>query len=81
MALEKTIYIGPFIHSESLNELDICPNGIIGVDEDGKIAYISRDMKGRPLPALQGWENAKTIYTERYGFFFPGFIGSLFPCF
>ncbi|KAK3117096.1 hypothetical protein LTR53_001901 [Teratosphaeriaceae sp. CCFEE 6253] len=74
MALEKTIYIGPFIHSDSLAELEICTNGMIGVDEEGKIAYVSRDMKGRQLPAQEGWENAKTVYTDRHGFFFPGFI-------
>ncbi|KAK3672977.1 hypothetical protein LTR78_007087 [Recurvomyces mirabilis] len=74
MSLEKTIYIGPFVHCESLNELDVCPNGMFGVDEDGKIAFISRDMKGRPLPAHQGWENAKVVRIQDYGFFFPGFI-------
>jgi len=77
MALEKTIYIGPLIQSDSLTELEICTNGMIGVDEDGKIAYVLRDMKGRQLPSQEGWENAKTVYTERYGFFFPGFIGIL----
>lgn len=75
MALEKTVYIGPFIQCESLNELEICPQGIIGVDENGKIVYVARDMKGRPLPALEGWEHAKVVHTERHGFFFPGFIG------
>ncbi len=50
MTLEKTIYIGPFVHSESLTELDICPNGMIGVDEAGKIAFIRRDVKGQQLP-------------------------------
>jgi len=75
MALEKTIYIGPFVHSESLTELDICPNGMIGVDEAGKIAFIRRDIKGRQLPVEEDWEKAKVVRTQDYGFFFPGFIG------
>ncbi|KAK4956476.1 hypothetical protein LTR10_006001 [Elasticomyces elasticus] len=74
MALNKTVYVGPFIHCESLNQLDICTNGMIGVGEDGKIAFVSRDMKGRQLPAQEGWEHAKIVYTRQYGFFFPGFI-------
>ncbi|CAK3815027.1 guanine deaminase [Lecanosticta acicola] len=77
--LEKTLYVGTFIHSESLTELDICPNGMIGVDEKGKIAFISRDVKGAPIPVQEGWENAKIVRCDdgsgkNVGFFFPGFI-------
>jgi guanine deaminase len=74
MALEKTLYMGPFIHCESLTELDVCPHGVIGVGEDGKIAFIRRDMKGRQLPIEEGWEQAKVVRISDYGFFFPGFI-------
>jgi hypothetical protein len=75
MALEKTIYIGPFIHCESLTQLDVCTMGMIGVDEDGKIAFKFYDMKGRQYPAQQGWEQAKVVRIQDHGFFFPGFIG------
>ena len=78
MALEKTIYIGPFVHCESLNELDVCPNGMVGVDEDGKIAFVLRSMKGRRFPDDEGWEEAKIVRILDHGFFFPGFIGM--PC-
>ncbi|KAK3712903.1 hypothetical protein LTR37_008788 [Vermiconidia calcicola] len=57
--LEKTLYIGPFVHCESLAELDVCPNGMIGVDEDGKIAFILRSIKGRRFPNGEDWEEAK----------------------
>ncbi len=76
MALQKTIYIGPFVHSESLTDLDICPNGMIGVNEAGKIAWILRDIKGRRMPDGQGWEEAKIVRIQDHGFFFPGFIGT-----
>ena len=76
-SLEKTIYIGPFIHCESLTELDICPNGMIGVDEDGKIAFVLRSIKGRRFPDGEGWEQAKIVRVQDHGFFFPGFIGPL----
>ena len=77
MALEKTIYIGPYIHCETLTELDVCPHGMIGVDEDGKIAWIIRDIKGRMIPHDGHWENAKIVRIQDHGFFFPGFIGLL----
>lgn len=75
MSLEKTIYVGPFIHCETLTELDIAVNGMIGVDEHGTIAFIRRDMKGKQLPDKPGWEEAKFVRINvRHGFFFPGFI-------
>lgn len=75
-SLEKTLFIGPFIHCESLTELDICPNGMIGVDEGGKIAFVVRSIKGQRIPFAEGWEDAKTVRINALGFFFPGFIGS-----
>lgn len=75
MALEKTIYIGPFIQCETLTELDVVPNGMIGVNEQGKIAFVLRTVKGRQMPAGEGWEDAKIVRIQDHGFFFPGFIG------
>lgn len=77
MALEKTLYIGPFVHCDSLTELDICPKGMIGVDESGKIAFVIRSIKGQQIPIEEGWEEAKTVRINGPGFFFPGFIGML----
>lgn len=74
--LDKTLYIGPFIHSESLTELDICPNGMIGVDENGKIAFVTRSIKGAKIPVNEGWEDAKVVRIDGPGFFFPGFVGT-----
>ncbi|KAK5108932.1 hypothetical protein LTR62_007647 [Meristemomyces frigidus] len=74
MSLEKTIYVGPFVHCKSLNELDICTTGQIGVDEHGKIAFVLRESAGQPTSTQKGWENAKVVRTKDNGFFFPGFI-------
>jgi guanine deaminase len=76
MAGSKTIYRGAFVHCASLNDLDICENGSIGVDESGKIAFILRDVGEGPqhLPDC-GWEQAEVIRVKDEGFFFPGFIG------
>lgn len=73
--LDKTIYIGSFIHCDSPTELDVVPNGMIGVDEAGKIAFVLRSMKGRRIPDNEGWEQARIVRIQDHGFFFPGFIG------
>ena len=73
MAIEKTVYIGTFIHSESLTSLEIAVDGKIGVGEDGKIAFVLRDATSSQVP--DGWEHAKVFKTQQNAFFFPGFIG------
>lgn len=78
--LEKSIYLGPFVHSASLSTLDICPTGAIGVDESGKIAFVDREADVQQdgyVCSKAGWEGAKVVRIKDYGFFFPGFIGEL----
>ena len=77
MALEKTIYIGTFIHCATLTELDVAVDAIIGVDEYGKIAFFHRDTEGRQVTTEDGWDHAKVVKTKDHGFLFPGFIGAL----
>jgi hypothetical protein len=75
----KTIFIGPFVHCKSLEELDICEHGAIGVNEKGVIAFIERDVEGGdadPVAKKHGWVNPKVIRIYDTGFFFPGFIGT-----
>jgi guanine deaminase len=74
-SLQKTIYAGAWVHCQSLTTLDICPNGSIGVDERGKIAFVLRDTATEAYPPSQGWEAAKIVRIADHGFFFPGFIG------
>lgn len=77
-SLEKRIYIGPFVHSESLQQLEICTTGAIGVDEHGKIAFVERAAhNGQLLVTPPGFKDAKTIRLRDNNFFFPGFIGAL----
>lgn len=66
------------MHCKSLDELDICEHGAIGVDEKGVIAFIERDVEGQdadPAAKKHGWVNPKVIRIYDTGFFFPGFIG------
>ncbi|PNS15807.1 hypothetical protein CAC42_4259 [Sphaceloma murrayae] len=69
----RTLYIGPFVHCISLKELEICESGAIGVDADGKIDFIDRDIVAEGF-SKPGWEDAKQVRISGNGFFFPGFI-------
>lgn len=75
---DKRIYIGPFVHAKSLQQLEICTTGAIGVDEHGKIAFVERAAhNGQLLVTPPGFKDAKTIRLRGNSFFFPGFIGEL----
>ena len=75
MVLEKSIYLGPFVHSKTLKDLDICTTGAIGVDEHGKIAFIDRNASlSNYSPSDSAWSTAKIVSIPDAGFFFPGFI-------
>ncbi|KAF2457836.1 hypothetical protein BDY21DRAFT_285354 [Lineolata rhizophorae] len=73
----RTIYYGAFVHCKSLQELDICESGAIGVGEDGKIAFIERGVSDIGLDGVKqtyDWGNAEEVRVNDEGFFFPGFI-------
>lgn len=72
---ERTIYLGPFVHTTAARELDICPSGAIGVDAAGKIAFIDRDASLETYKAPAEWTTAKIVRLKGEGFFSPGFIG------
>lgn len=71
-----TIYLGTFVHSKSLSELEICDQGAIGVDSAGVIKFVERDVvRIEDVKAkYEEWEDAEVVRVED-GFFFPGFIG------
>ncbi|EOA82749.1 hypothetical protein ACJQWK_04647 [Exserohilum turcicum] len=81
--ISRTIYFGPFAHSTSLTTLEIEPQGAIGVDSNGVIRFVERNVSSLPalLSSLQtakeeDWTDAKvvSIPNTTAGFFFPGFI-------
>lgn len=72
--IRKTIYLGSFVHSVTLADLEICEKGAIGVDEQGVIHFVEKNTS--PKETLQKhpeWKDAHTIHVSD-GFFFPGFI-------
>ncbi|KAK5001199.1 hypothetical protein LTR66_000077 [Elasticomyces elasticus] len=75
MAVRKAIYLGTFVHCKTLQELEICPNSAIGVDEMGVIAFVDRHVKDpSSIKSRPGWEDAETVAASESSFFFPGFI-------
>ncbi|KAI9802962.1 MAG: hypothetical protein M1825_002194 [Sarcosagium campestre] len=74
---QRAVYIGRFIHSKNIQELDIFENRIIGVDEHGKIGFIGGDQSQLDkLLRQHGWDRAtvQLVETKDSQFFFPGFI-------
>lgn len=80
-SLQRTVYAGTFIQCLSLTDLDILENAAIGVDENGVIAFIEKDVKepGGAEVAEQkyGWKDSSIIkgVGDSTAFFFPGFVG------
>lgn len=76
---KKAIYCGAFVHSATPEKLDICNSAAIGVNEEGIIAFVDRDVKDfDAYKSKEGWTDAKILKLEHWGFFFPGFIGTFF---
>ena len=42
---KPAVYLGTFIHSKSLTEIDVLHDAAIFVDEQGKIVAIEKDIK------------------------------------
>lgn len=76
-----TIYFGTFIHSprDEASKLDVCEEGAIGVNSDGVIDFVERDVKDIDsiVDKYPSFKNAEIVQTRPEGtqFFFPGFIG------
>ncbi|KAF2236169.1 guanine deaminase [Viridothelium virens] len=75
MGSPRRVYVGAFAHCKSLEELDICDAGAIGVGESGRIEFIERDVDDiSSVLEKQGWKGVKVVKIKDHGFFFPGFI-------
>lgn len=75
---KRTLYLGRFVHCVSLAELEICEHGIIGVEDDGRIAFVERGVRDDILIAKKhGWSKYTTFSAGEDQFFFPGFVGTL----
>jgi guanine deaminase len=81
MASKNQVFLGTFIHSKKLDELEYLHNTAVFVDAAGKIVRVERDCdankaKETVLPTL-GWavDDVSIVEGKEAQFFFPGFIG------
>ncbi|AEO70740.1 1c697144-ae1d-4a1c-8026-2f42c9a95c4a [Thermothielavioides terrestris] len=79
-AAKNQLFLGTFVHSKALTELEYLHNAAVCVDRSGVIVAVERDcdeVKARAtlLPRL-GWDEAevKLVIAKEGQFFFPGFI-------
>ena len=62
----KELYVGTFVHSLSLNQLEIGENGVIGV-EDAKIAFVEKNVEDlEAIKKAHNFEGAKVGLTLRF---------------
>lgn len=85
MSQSKSLFLGSFVHSKSLDVLEYLHDAAVLVDEKGVIVAVEKvcDLKKAEetiYPKL-GWSSSDiTVRTAKPGqFFFPGFIG-MFLC-
>ncbi|KAF3910479.1 hypothetical protein ABW20_dc0109397 [Dactylellina cionopaga] len=77
---DPTIYFGTFIHSprDDACKLDVCEDGAIGVNSEGVIEFVERDVKAidTVVDRYPAYKDAKVVKATPGGtqFFFPGFI-------
>jgi guanine deaminase len=79
----KSIFLGNFIHSKSLDELEYLHDTAVFVDEKGVIVAIENECNQKKaeetiFPQL-GWTTGdiSVKVAKAHQFFFPGFIGLL----
>jgi guanine deaminase len=79
---QNQVFLGNFVHSKSLGELEYLHNAAICVDSTGRIVTIEPDCNQQKaleiVCAELGWglDNvAITVARDGRQFFFPGFIG------
>jgi len=79
---KNQVFLGNFVHSKSLDELEYLHNAAICVDSTGKIITIEPNCNQQKaleiLFARLGWgldDVAVTVARDGLQFFFPGFIG------
>ncbi|KAH6634614.1 hypothetical protein B0J18DRAFT_360554 [Chaetomium sp. MPI-SDFR-AT-0129] len=80
MAAPNKLFLGSFVHSKKLKEIESLHNAAVAVDSSGKIVAVEQDCsEGRAretvLPRL-GWREDEVEFVRAADgqFFFPGFI-------
>jgi len=63
--MDKEVFVGTFVQSLSLEQLEIGENGAIGV-EHGKIVFVEKNVADvEALKKVHGFEGAKVLQTRK----------------
>ncbi|KAK4236033.1 hypothetical protein C8A03DRAFT_17277 [Achaetomium macrosporum] len=80
MAPKNRLFLGSFVHSKALDELEYLHNAVVCVDTSGTIVAVERECdearaKEILFPRL-GWDmdDVEVVTAQKGQFFFPGFI-------
>jgi len=71
--IEK-VYDGSFIHSLSMDKLEVVPQGRIGVDKQGKIVFVAKNQEEKIKAKEQFPYRDSDVVTLGKKFLIPGFI-------
>uniref|UniRef100_A0A672RHT2 Guanine deaminase-like n=1 Tax=Sinocyclocheilus grahami TaxID=75366 RepID=A0A672RHT2_SINGR len=68
------VFRGTFVHSTPRAAVGILQNCVLGVDDEGKIAFIEKDQDVVSLSKLWGFETSDIKQLGQYEFFMPGMV-------
>ncbi|KAK5932913.1 hypothetical protein CgunFtcFv8_004582 [Champsocephalus gunnari] len=68
------VYRGTFIHSTQQTPLQILEDEVLGVDTDGKIAFIGKAAELDSLSQTFGFSPSEVIQLAQHEFFMPGLV-------
>ncbi|TRY81941.1 hypothetical protein DNTS_013394 [Danionella cerebrum] len=68
------VFRGTFVHSTRQAPVEILTNSLLGVDDEGKIAFIEKDQDASRLSKIWGFETSKIKQLEQYEFLMPGMV-------
>ncbi|XP_061584911.1 guanine deaminase [Cololabis saira] len=68
------VYRGTFVHSTPQTPLQILEDALLGVDTDGKIAFIEGGQEVQRLSQIFGFSPSEVIQLGQYEFFMPGMV-------
>ncbi|GAA5979310.1 hypothetical protein JCM5350_006962 [Sporobolomyces pararoseus] len=78
---KRRVFHGTAIHSKSLTEIEYLSNSLIGVDENGVIAFVERDVersKVQEIVSKHGWSledgTTESVTSGKGTFLIPGLI-------
>ncbi|XP_051552464.1 guanine deaminase-like [Myxocyprinus asiaticus] len=68
------VFSGTFVHSTPSAAVEILKDSVLGVDDEGKIAFIEKDPDVVSLSKIWGFETAEIKVLEQHEFLMPGMV-------